>query len=809
MPQQLLPQKTAGPPAFLPRGGSKHSGHSPSEDVSGSIVINISELPTSSKNSAFGVPTQRNPAVPASQDSALSAAAKQDASGKLNCALLTTSRSVELTSWRSLIGFPGIRRSVAAAVWSRATYAYYSAISVASTILPYFWDTNPVEASQDLPAYCTRRQLPADSLAACTRDEPSNSGAEDQAASLSPETVLAHVSPMTCIKCPHCSGTFRWQDAEHVREADRVDVSFKRSSPQPTQEGSAATCNTEAAADVVLQPAGKPLPLQKSAMWNRRRRPVVESPIVTSNNNGEAAGCSSEVQSQVFVETRQPRWIRILVKRLKCIHVSNDRHVLESRQNSQQQRHVGRRRRLRLRHRRRFSKETSRAKERQGTLEDPAPAHSEAENNDSRAGLDRSSVEAHYESSNGLVSMRQVSESAVHISSVAPGSDDVGPETAGIHAVKASSSCGSLVGGISRRPAGSLDSTDQAKGMGSQPCAGAMAAEPLPTQMPACIRDIQDVEADLWPLVSLTAMDMRDIRDAFEKLEEQRLRFNSLYLQKPPPLVNGSTWNKRLEMQRLSNQLVNASIPLMLVLDCGMPCVHCDDGLQVWKGESAVGSFACRARFLLPVEPRLYAMFASNSELRCQWDKNVTEQHVVEQLEAGRDVCYVAFRRIATVYPRDLVTLRVKCRLPMRPKFADVTADLVDGYGVGRSCAEVRSGSQSEADMAAYSSMSCSIVHPDAPELPGRVRMDVRFNAYLAKPVITPFGLWSEVTLVNESDPGGWIPAAITRNMCAKLLPSTLEKFSAEIMKHYNIAWTGSAVGFAARQLKMNNLVLS
>lgn len=44
--------------------------------------------------------------------------------------------------------------------------------------------------------------------------------------------------------------------------------------------------------------------------------------------------------------------------------------------------------------------------------------------------------------------------------------------------------------------------------------------------------------------------------------------------------------------------------------------------------------------------------------------------------------------------------------------------------------------------------------------------------------------VWSEVTLVNESDPGGWIPAAITRTMSAKLLPTTVEKFSAQIMTH-------------------------
>lgn len=109
-------------------------------------------------------------------------------------------------------------------------------------------------------------------------------------------------------------------------------------------------------------------------------------------------------------------------------------------------------------------------------------------------------------------------------------------------------------------------------------------------------------------------------------------------------------------------------------------------------------------------------MFASNSELRSQWDKNVTEQHVVEQLGAGRDVCYVAFRRIATVYPRDVVTLRVKCRLLVQPRVAEAADGLLAPQNLNSSCATSRDGPESEDDVTAYSSMSCSINHPDVPE---------------------------------------------------------------------------------------------
>lgn len=116
-------------------------------------------------------------------------------------------------------------------------------------------------------------------------------------------------------------------------------------------------------------------------------------------------------------------------------------------------------------------------------------------------------------------------------------------------------------------------------------------------------------------------------------------------------------------------------------------------------------------------------MFASNSELRLSWDKSVTEQHVVENLDAGHDICYVAFRRVATVYPRDVVTLRVKCRLNMRPGIASPdcaapgssTEELPEGGGVLST--NVSSGDETvDAEATAYGSMSCSIHHPDVPE---------------------------------------------------------------------------------------------
>ena len=151
-------------------------------------------------------------------------------------------------------------------------------------------------------------------------------------------------------------------------------------------------------------------------------------------------------------------------------------------------------------------------------------------------------------------------------------------------------------------------------------------------------------------------------------------------------------------------------------------------------------SYGCSARFLLPIEPRRYAMFASNAELRLSWDKSVSEQRVVEQLDAGHDICYVAFRRLATVYPRDVVTLRVKCRLNMRPAVASpasaaAAAAAASGCGAGGGSSDANAGllqqqeglqglitstggvaEDAEEEETAYGSMSCSIHHPEVPE---------------------------------------------------------------------------------------------
>ncbi|KFH16251.1 START domain-containing protein [Toxoplasma gondii MAS] len=220
-----------------------------------------------------------------------------------------------------------------------------------------------------------------------------------------------------------------------------------------------------------------------------------------------------------------------------------------------------------------------------------------------------------------------------------------------------------------------------------------------------------------------------------------------------------------------------------------MPCVYDKNGLKVWKKEFGVGRVLIKASFMLPVLPEQYASFASDSRLRATWDANLGGHAILETVTANTDICQVLMKRVATLYPRDLVTLRAK-RSWVLPTAKHEPAGhfQVDERQVAKQV---------------YASCSCSIDHPAAPEHSSHVRMDIRLSAYIASPVVTPFGVWTQVTLFSEADPKGWIPAVVSKSLAAKVLPSTVEKMAVNMLNHYGIEWDGpSATGYAARRLE-------
>ncbi|KAL8275676.1 hypothetical protein Esti_000239 [Eimeria stiedai] len=810
MPQQLAGQRKTDPAAFAPPVSSTQHALSVAGVCLEPAIAHTAQIPGKSSGAVTDSPPAKasfkceeeaglsGGASPASSTAGVSEEPNNFPEEAASFAAL------ELSPWRSILGLATIRRAVIASVWSPAAHAYRSAVSAASALVPYVWSSKPAASVQEGSSASIASSQAARVLSSAPSCGDCNVlKAEGEKCETGNSSETAGENPFECVRCPYCSGVFRWQEAQRVPDMGGVDLCVQRGPPPPMQEAVSARFNKRGpTADGALQVARKcssVRPHQRQRV--RKSSSVLEAPENTSNNRAQPTGYSSDCRSTQIVKHRHPRWIRFLAKRLMCFHASEGRRVREQPQDSERQGHAtARHRHVRLKPRSRgqAAKEPSPSRNWRQRSEEVRPGLSVApealQECTVGACVDNSGATLEHQSP-CVASKASLPTGHQHIAAVLPGSSST-PGSGDARAASGGtcaelpdfSSCSSVaaidVGPVESPPAEKPKELQTPPNELSTNCARPAQQA---VKMMACMRPggHHAPQVNLWPLISLEAlnMDHSSPRLAFDKLEKQRVRFNALNRKQAVPPAGTGAWNRRGEMQRLSDLLVSASVRSMLALDCAMPCVHSHDGLQVWKGESGSGNFTCRATFLLPVEPRLYATFASDSELRCQWDKNMTEQHVVEEVDAGHDVCYVAFRRIATVYPRDLVTLRVKCRLPVRAKSVEA-AGAPTASCTPPDSPEVRDGAESEADVTAYSSMSCSIDHPDVPETPGRVRMDVRVNAYLAMPVRTPFGLWSEVTLVNESDPGGWIPSAVTRTMCAKLLPSTVEKFSAQILKH-------------------------
>lgn len=592
-------------PASAAQMGGKRTEQCVAEVVSGHTAPGTSEIPTRSNGSAIDARSPDRctlPGIPADENTTPVTLPKANSSEKQS-ELLASSLALELASWRNIIGLPGLRRTIATAFWSPAVYVYHRAASAACTLLPYFWESNPAAASRESPGYCAYKQFSLGSLAACSvgRLGPASSGSGNLEAAPSPEVVLARMSHLACVSCPHCSGVFCWQDAEHVSETGGADLPLKQSDLAPPQHAYPASSNSlEAVVDCALQLVPKPLPLPRLSMRSSGNPGGQEPHQDTTNNRAEAADYSSEGQSaQALVGARQPKWIRFLARRLRCIHVHDDRRVLESHQCCQGQGHAGRHRHLRLRRRRRITQEPPNCKDWQVGSEpgvSVASAHAVAKLHCSSSGPDRSSEELkHYRSSNShSASMRNFSESAAAISYVTPGNDDA-EAASRAQALLAASPCDSSAVPASAGPAAVAEGIERITGMASGLHAGRAAPGP---QADHTATDpgvnLYSSQIGVWPLIPRSTGGTSDLREAFDKLGQQRLRFNSLQREAAPLSVSNPAWNRRLEMQHLSDLLVNASVTSMLVLDCAMPCVHSHDGLQVWKGESGAGSFACR-----------------------------------------------------------------------------------------------------------------------------------------------------------------------------------------------------------------------
>lgn len=214
--------------------------------------------------------------------------------------------------------------------------------------------------------------------------------------------------------------------------------------------------------------------------------------------------------------------------------------------------------------------------------------------------------------------------------------------------------------------------------------------------------------------------------------------------------------------------------------DCSV--VYHKKGLKVWKKEFGVGRVLLRAEYIVPFSPQQFSEFASNTTCRKMWDTNVEDIGHVETIAPDVHVTYTAVKRIATIYPRDTVALRIVRRL--------------------------EGNTQDESD--SFASCSCSVEHPDVPERSGKVRADIHLGFYVAKPFPCALGEWSSVRLFHEGDPKGWIPSSVMKMFATKVIPGSVERLLKAMAEHNGINWmesgSGTATNYAAHMLEKHEL---
>ncbi|OII70824.1 uncharacterized protein cubi_00969 [Cryptosporidium ubiquitum] len=235
--------------------------------------------------------------------------------------------------------------------------------------------------------------------------------------------------------------------------------------------------------------------------------------------------------------------------------------------------------------------------------------------------------------------------------------------------------------------------------------------------------------------------------------------------------------NQRLRMYiQLANKLSEVSFECLISTPSELMCqlVYNKDGVRVWKKEHKSGRVLLRTEFIVPVAPLDYVEYSTDSNNRRVYDNNTVDLKVVENVSPGLDVMYVATKRIATVYPRDIVNIRFLHGFNIKNCFKFMTWDELSN-----------SSTRINQEDVICCSCSCSTEHPDAPERPGYVRMDLSIGSYMAIPIKTPFGIWSSISMFNEASPKGWIPSSVTKMIAAKMVPGSVESIISSMLTFY------------------------
>eukprot|EP00388_Colpodella_angusta_P006616 GDKJ01019399.1.p1 GENE.GDKJ01019399.1~~GDKJ01019399.1.p1 ORF type:complete len:472 (+),score=105.82 GDKJ01019399.1:69-1418(+) len=247
---------------------------------------------------------------------------------------------------------------------------------------------------------------------------------------------------------------------------------------------------------------------------------------------------------------------------------------------------------------------------------------------------------------------------------------------------------------------------------------------------------------------------------ALSHLEDQRLRLIGED-EKMRLTGHDPSWDRKAALGGLADLMIDAAAACRA--DDPSLLTKCFDegGLKLWKKEFGNGRMVIRVEWFVPMKPKLYCNYASDHRFRHEWDTNTTEIRCLEVVNPFVDIAYIATKRIATVYPRDMINLKTK-----RP----LTKDVENGP---------------------YGTASCSITHPAEPVRKDRVRMELKLGGYAAIPVQTPEGIWSKISLFQEGDVKGWIPSAVSQMVAVKVVPKSTEKVVKGALTHYGIDWKG------------------
>jgi len=180
-------------------------------------------------------------------------------------------------------------------------------------------------------------------------------------------------------------------------------------------------------------------------------------------------------------------------------------------------------------------------------------------------------------------------------------------------------------------------------------------------------------------------------------------------------------------------------------------CYQSKDGkVKVWdqkSQESAINIVKLIAQ--LEVDALVLYDVLHDPDYRLEWDENMVEGYLIEQLDATNDVGYYSAKSpVALVKGRDFVNQR-----SWRVK-----------------------------ESTEYLIFNHSVVHPKKPVDHNFVRANSIRSGYLVRRGPTPTG--STLTYITQADPRGWIPAALINSLTTRFAPKLIHKLE-EAAKRY------------------------